>query len=189
MLYINQYPRSGGVFLSHLSSFVLDTQTKVIRDPNRYSDDINQISVFRDPYSVIPSIIYRNIDKDFTESMVNGAVSFHLSTYFEFLESASKNINLLYIADFDSVMKNPVDFLHKVADRYSILKVDTENAVNKTKDLMINNGLASEKGGHIPRAMENSRTMIEEIVSHNTEIKIAHERFKNLMEAVNSLPR
>jgi len=195
MIYFNLFPRCGSAFLATLSSYILDSEVKVIREPDKYKDKINQIVVFRDPFKTLSSVIERSRYTSFLQnksiswtSGLDQEIEYHNKEYIRFIDLALDNFSNLYCGVFDQVMTDPVSFLKKAGTTFNLKTFDNVDAVEMTISTLKNRHKSDSPTdyGHYLRDKDMNRLLIEESVTGSKCLDESFDKYKRFVEMVSS---
>lgn len=193
MLYFNLFPRTGGSFLANLCSNVIQTEIAVIREPEKYKENINQVVVFRNPYNAISSLIdrarYQNFLKNKNSSWTNGIekeIESRNDEYIRFIDLAIENFLNLHTGIFENVMENPIDFLKAAANRFDLKIKERSDALDFAVESLNSFHSAGQPidYGHYVREKDSNRLLIEETVKNAECLKKSFDRYKIFAEMV-----
>lgn len=187
MIYFNLFPRTGSAFFANLSQEVLKTSRLVIREPERYKDNINQVVVFRNPYDTISSVIDRTRhsaalreNNMYFADQVEKDIEYHNLEYLKFINLAIENFSNLHTGIFEDVMQDPVSFLKAAGNRFNIEISENPNAVEKAINLLKtkHTSEAARDFGHYIRPKDETRLLIEGNVDKAQCLKESFEKYK-----------
>lgn len=185
-LIFNSYYRSANVFLFFLSRRTLAYPTTTKHEPGMYQDKTQKQAVmFRNPYDCIPSVIYKqrvdaNIElPTFTNSAgIENDIEIAAKEYLYYIKTAKENFDNIYIGRFESMIKDPVAEIEKIAKFFNLpfipLRDSYENVYNEIKNEMFNQRgpveaehLMSPHDGHLPREKTEARLAIDQYVKNS----------------------
>lgn len=193
MIYFNLFPRTGSSFMATLCKHVLDSEITVIREPEKYKDNINQVVIFRNPYNTISSLIdrsrYHSFLKDENTSWTAGIdeeIKSRNHEYIKFIDLAIENFSNLQTGIFEDVIANPIDFLKKTGKRFDLNIIERPNPIETALEELKNMHSQGEdiNYGHYVREKDKNRLQVEEAVRSSEFLKKSFEKYQIFAEMV-----
>jgi hypothetical protein len=203
-LIYNSYYRSGNVFLSHLTRFILNVGHTTNHNPILYSDTENQyVTMFRNPYDCISSLIVkRRVDSkseipelyDPSNNSLESEIQLLCEEYMEYVRLAKENADKIYIGNFDAMIKDPYTEIKNIAKFFSLevrkeifeindlsfLYDEVLKELNETPGPNGEENLMSPHDGHLPREKSKSRLAVEQYVNNSSLLKECYEAYLNI---------
>jgi len=180
----NSFPRSGNIYSSTLAYAFFSSMITAVHMPEIFSvKNIDNVTVFRKPEDVIPSLIYKNNrDKPVTDSIIKLQAKSHADLYKVFIKNATESADLIYIGKFEDLISDPVAHFKNVAKKFNKpIFPDYEKKLTDIKSQLVGSLWEDEYDGHIPREKSNQRGRIEEIVKSLPFIQELNKEYKEFI--------
>jgi hypothetical protein len=189
-LVVNCYPRSGSLFFSNFLSryqpeldFIHSTHIPYILD-NPY---LYMVSVIRNPYEVMSSHLYRNMQHIKIDD-INKDNVFLINTILGYLKEYKVYVDYYYkcldkknfhLVDFESMKSDPTAEAIKIFEKFNIsYNKDILLQSSVISDFFSSNGLIEEYGGHMPREKTEKRIHLDNFTNG---LDIIDETFKKYL--------
>ena len=211
---INSFPRSGSTFL-HSALGKYDAQFTFVENDEDYIDkfcalytasipkiidnpEIKTISIVRDPYDAITSLIYVKIKDIGMQEFRESDIKFYVNLYLEFIDAIEKmhGFENFIAIDFNELIDSPSAVCEKIMNKFNMyrlknIKIKDEDLVFLVKEQMVMQGqLSSEIRGkvntsYMPEKRDPFRNSLSALIKESKkEIDPALKAYKKVLKLI-----
>jgi hypothetical protein len=185
----NSYPRSGSTYLRHIFIQVFGIISESIHIPEVLSVDyLNQISIFRKPEDSIASFITTKypLSNNLDFSITSIDLSYYLKLYEKYMFYAEKNKDSIFIAKFDNIINNELEYFKNISEKFSIPFVEEYEIKFKSMNFSSKPWIDLYSGAY-PREKDKIRLKIEDELKNIKLIQDLNKEYEDFIKNNNTI--